>query len=107
MLLCSEVDSVAEHLDGFRDALKLVHDRPELRILTFVHFDTLYIQIVGRLVQDKEVGRVVTNHQAAESESHFFASTELDARLIPARCREEKSIQPDFYFVLRQGTYIE
>ena len=65
------------------------------------------VNVVGRLVQDKEVGRVVTNHQAAESESRFFASTELDARLIPARCREEKSIQPDFYFVLRQGTYIE
>ena len=36
------------------------------------YFNTLYIQIVGRLVQDKEVGRVVTNHQAAESDVAFF-----------------------------------
>ena len=36
--------------------------------------DTLYIQIVGRLVQNKHIRCVVADHQAAESEPHLLAA---------------------------------
>ena len=69
--------------------------------------DAVYVQIIGGFIQDKEVRGVIADHQATESEPHFFTSTKLFARFVPTCHREEKAIQYDLYFVFRQGTYIE
>ena len=38
------------------------------------NFDALYIQVIGRFVQYKHIGHIITDHQATKGKSHFFSA---------------------------------
>ena len=71
------------------------------------NFSALYIQIIGRFVQDKHIRGIVTNHQATESEAHLLSAAKFPARLVPFGSREKIAVQDNLDFMFRQVTGIE
>lgn len=54
--------------------------------------DTLDVQVIRGLIEDEQVGCLVTDHQAAKDEAHFLSATQLHTSLIPSGMGEEESI---------------
>ena len=60
------------------------------------------VEVVGRLVEDKEIGNVVGDHQAAEAEPHPFAAAQRIAPLVPHLLPKQRTVKPQFQFVVLQ-----
>ena len=64
--------------------------------------EALQVEVVRRLVEDEEVGHLIFDHQAAETQPHPFAAAERVARLVPRRCRKQRPVEPRLQLVLLQ-----
>ena len=60
------------------------------------------VEVVGRFVEDKQVGNRVRNHQAAQAEPHPLAAAQRVAPLVPHLLPKQRTVKPQFEFVVLQ-----